>query len=87
MKRLLSLAVAAALSTGVMAENIAITGGKVLTQTAQGTIENGTVLIKDDKIEKVTAGGNVPAGYTRVDASGKVVTPGFVGALTSLGLV
>ena len=87
MKRLLSLAVAAALSTGVMAENIAITGGKVLTQTAQGTIENGTVLIKDGKIEKVTAGGNVPAGYTRVDASGKVVTPGFVGALTSLGLV
>ena len=87
MKRLLSLAVAAALSTGVMAENIAITGGKVLTQTAQGTVENGTVLIKDGKIEKVTAGGNVPAGYTRVDASGKVVTPGFVGALTSLGLV
>ena len=45
------------------------------------------MLIKDGKIEKVTAGGNVPAGYTRVDASGKVVTPGFVGALTSLGLV
>ena len=92
MKRLLSLAIATALSstvmsTSVLAENIAIVGGKVITQTKQGTLESGTVLIKDGAIEKVSSGTDVPSGYTKVDASGKVVTPGFVGALTSLGLV
>lgn len=87
MKRLLSLAIAAALSTSALAENIAIVGGKVLTQSKQGTLESGTVLIKDGKIEKVSSGDTVPAGYTKVDATGKIVTPGFVGALTSLGLV
>ena len=92
MKRLLSLAVATALSstalsTHALAENIAIVGGKVITQTKQGTLESGTVLIKDGKIERVISGRSVPSGYTSVDASGKVVTPGFVGALTSLGLV
>ncbi|MBU2977466.1 amidohydrolase family protein [Alteromonas sp. C1M14] len=87
MKRILSLAIAAALSTSAFAENIAIVGGKILTQTEQGTIESGTVLIRDGKIQSVSEQGEVPDGYTRIDASGKVVTPGFIGALTSLGLV
>ena len=69
MKRLLSLAIATALSstvmsTSVLAENIAIVGGKVITQTKLGTLESGTVLIKDGTIEKVSSGSNVPSGYT-----------------------
>lgn len=87
MKRLLSLAIAAAISTSTLAENIAIVGGKVITQTKQGIIESGTVLLKDGMISRVVEGEQVPEGYTRVDATGKVVTPGFIGALTSLGLV
>ncbi|MEG3768581.1 amidohydrolase family protein [Alteromonas sp. 14N.309.X.WAT.G.H12] len=87
MKHILSLAIAAALSTSALAENIAIVGGTIITQTEQGTIESGTVLIRDGKIERVSDQDDVPAGYTRIDASGKVVTPGFIGTLTSLGLV
>ena len=73
-------------STTIMAEDIAITGGKVITMGKAGTLENAVVLIKDGKIEKVAAGIDVPVGYTVIDATGKIVTPGFMGSQTSLGL-
>ena len=53
----------------------------------RGKVENATVLIKDGKIQSVSTSSDVPAGYQVVDATGKVVTPGLVGAYTSLGLV
>ncbi len=73
-------------TTAVMAEDIAITGGTAITMGEAGKIENATVLIKDGKIEKVEAGLAAPAGYTVIDATGKMVTPGFMGAQTGLGL-
>ncbi|WP_018983839.1 amidohydrolase family protein [Salinimonas chungwhensis] len=87
-----NLIIAAALASAgfagsVLAQNIAITGGKIYTQTDQGVIENGTVLIRDGNIESVNTGSAVPQGYRQYDARGKVVTPGLVGAMTSLGLV
>lgn len=88
MKKLMIAAlVSAACCSSALAADIAIVGGKVYTQTEQGVIENGTVLIKDGKIEQVSANTEVPSNYEQVDASGKVVTPGLVGAMTSLGLV
>lgn len=73
-------------TTAVMAEDIAITGGKVITMGKAGVIENATVLIKDGKIEKVGSGLKVPKGYTVIDATGKWVTPGIMGSQTGLGL-
>ncbi len=74
-------------ATPVMAQTIAITGGKVITNTAQGHIENGTVVIKDGKV--VTVGSNIaiPDGATRINASGKWVTPGLFSPLSQVGLV
>ncbi|MFT4994098.1 MAG: imidazolonepropionase-like amidohydrolase, partial [Paraglaciecola sp.] len=46
-----------------------------------------TVLIKDGKIQRVIAGEPVLDGYQVIDAKGKVLTPGLIGAQTSLGLV
>ena len=49
-------------------------------------IENGVVLMRDGKIEAI--GGSdlaVPAGYTRVDATGKFVTPGIIDIHSHLG--
>jgi imidazolonepropionase-like amidohydrolase len=49
-------------------------------------IENGTVLLRDGKVEAV--GGAdlaVPAGYTRVDGTGKFVTPGIIDIHSHLG--
>ncbi|HXA38153.1 MAG TPA: amidohydrolase [Phenylobacterium sp.] len=63
----------------------AVVGASVFTGT--GTlIENGTVLVKDGKVEAVGAGLAVPAGYDTVDAHGKWVTPGLIDAHSHLGV-
>ncbi len=64
---------------------IAITGG-TLYPVSGLRIENGTVIITNDRITAVGADVSIPANATRVDASGKWVTPGFVNAITTLGL-
>ncbi|MCW8107898.1 amidohydrolase family protein [Alteromonas ponticola] len=87
MKLMLSLLASAVISTSVWAENIAIIGGKVHTMTQLGTMEKATILIKDGKIAQIDRDLRVPDNYRKIDASGKVITPGFVGALTTLGLV
>ncbi|MEW6999241.1 amidohydrolase family protein [Colwelliaceae bacterium BS250] len=70
------------------AEKIAIIGGKVHTMTAQGTLEDATILIENGRIAKVISQSvSTDASYRIIDAKGKVVTPGFIGAYTSLGLV
>lgn len=50
-------------------------------------IENGTVVIRDGKIEAVGAGVNIPAGAQQIDARGLSVYPGMMDAGTSMGLV
>ncbi|MGX1586850.1 amidohydrolase family protein [Brevundimonas diminuta] len=75
-KTLLAGAVAALALTGpALAQDIAITGGRVLTGTS--VIENGTVVIRNGKVVSVGTGG-APAGLRVIDARGKIVTPGFV---------
>jgi imidazolonepropionase-like amidohydrolase len=82
-----SIAIGLTLSASVWAENIAIVGAKIHTVSAAGIIYKGTVLIKDGRILQVIEGTDVPSGYRIIDAVGKVITPGFIGAATSLGLV
>lgn len=50
-------------------------------------IEDGTVVIRNGKIEAVGANVSVPAGAQEIDARGLVVYPGMIDAGTSLGLV
>ncbi|MGQ8365596.1 amidohydrolase family protein [Glaciecola sp. 1036] len=75
------------MSAQSLAEDIAITGAKIYTMGEAGVIESGTVLISDGEIKQVLDSQRVPNGYREIDATGKVVTPGFIGALTNLGLV
>ena len=82
-----SIALAFSLSASALAENIAIVGAKIHTVSSAGVIDEGTVLIKDGRIQQVIEGTDVPSGYREIDATGKTVTPGFIGAATSLGLV
>jgi len=83
------LSVAAALgvfaATRVEAQTIAITGGKVYPVSGP-VIENGTVVITNGKITAVGANVPIPAGAQRIDATGKIVTPGFVNSSTQLGV-
>ncbi|MFY9823009.1 MAG: amidohydrolase family protein [Thermoanaerobaculia bacterium] len=67
---------------------IAINGATIHTEGPQGTIQNGTLVIENGRIRAV--GGpatTVPAGARRIDAHGKVVTPGLFDSLSSLGVV
>lgn len=85
MKKLLSLLLLSALPA--MAETVAITGGRVVTLGPAGTIDGGTVVIRDGQITAVGKNVTVPAGVRRIDATGKVVTPGLMDSLSRLGLV
>jgi imidazolonepropionase-like amidohydrolase len=79
----LALSVIAALPAA--SQTIAITGGKVYPVSGP-PIENGTVIITNGKIAAVGANVAIPAGAQRIDATGKIVTPGFVDASTQLGV-
>jgi imidazolonepropionase-like amidohydrolase len=81
------LAVAALVSSAAAtpAQTIAITGGKVYPVSGP-VIDGGTVLIRDGKIVAVGRDVAIPGDAQRIDATGKVVTPGLVNAGTELGL-
>jgi imidazolonepropionase-like amidohydrolase len=85
-------AFSAALLAGLMllhapaqGQTIAITGGKVVTNTSQGILESAVVVIRDGRIVSVGQG-SAPAGATTVDAAGKWVTPGLFAAFSRVGV-
>lgn len=65
----------------------AITGGTIHTLGAAGKIENGTVLIKDGRIVAVGSTVDIPADAERIDAAGKIVTPGIFDPQSQFGVV
>src|SRR6266480_4651844 len=80
-----ALTLTAMLTVRAAAQTIAITGGKVYPVSGP-VIENGTVVITNGKISAVGANVPIPAGAQRIDATGKIVTPGFLDAATELGV-
>jgi imidazolonepropionase-like amidohydrolase len=56
---------------------VAITNATILT-ASHGTIEKGTILIRDGKIAEIGTNVRVPAGATVIDGTGKFVTPGII---------
>ncbi|PYP36484.1 MAG: hypothetical protein DMD48_12535, partial [Gemmatimonadetes bacterium] len=69
----------------LLAQTIAITGGTVYPVSGP-KLENATVVIQDGRIAAVGTNVAVPAGATRIDASGKWVTPGFIDGAGQMGL-
>ena len=65
---------------------IAIRNARIVTVSGPD-IENGTVVIRDGKIEAVGATVNVPAGARTIDGQGLSVYPGMIDAGTNMGLV
>lgn len=58
---------------------VAITNATILT-ASHGTIEKGTIVIRDGKIAAVGPNVQVPAGAKVIDGTGKFVTPGIIDA-------
>jgi imidazolonepropionase-like amidohydrolase len=65
---------------------LAIRNAHIITVSG-ADIDNGTILIRDGKIEAVGTNVNVPSGAQQIDARGMTVFPGMFDAGTSLGLV
>ena len=82
------MALAAVIATGpalAAAQTIAITGGTVYPVSGP-KLAHATVLIRDGRIVAVGSDVAIPNDATRVDATGKWVTPGLFHANTTLGL-
>ena len=84
----IALACCASAALGVLpaaSETVALVGGTVH-PVSTPAIENGTVVLRDGKIEAVGAGLTAPAGARVVSCAGKHVYPGLISANTVLGL-
>jgi imidazolonepropionase-like amidohydrolase len=79
------IALALASASSVYAESIAITNATVHTVTEQGTLTNATVVMDNGVITAINPQ-TVTADLT-IDAMGKILTPGFIGSMNTLGLV
>ncbi|WP_281542727.1 amidohydrolase family protein [Maribacter aestuarii] len=60
--------------------NLLLKGGRILTMKDEAVIENGDVLIENNRIKGVGTSGSlsIPDGTTEIDVSGKTIIPGFV---------
>ena len=85
-KILLAAVLLSVASLPAMSQTIAITNGKVYPVSGP-PISNGTVLIRDGVIVAVGTNVSIPAGAQRIDANGKIVTPGLINSLTEVGVI
>ena len=63
----------------------ALTNAKINTIT-NGVIENGTIIIRDGKIDEIGTSVSVPADAKRIDCTGMEIYPGMIDSGTRLGL-
>jgi imidazolonepropionase-like amidohydrolase len=63
----------------------AFTNATIVTSADQ-TIKNGTLLIKDRLIEAVGTAVSIPKGYIVIDLKGKYIYPGLIDAYTTYGI-
>jgi imidazolonepropionase-like amidohydrolase len=83
-----SLLIASLLLGGApaLADTLAITHAKILTQGPAGDLTNGTIIAKDGVIIAIGRDLAVPNGARTIDATGKIVTPGIMLPSTNLSI-
>jgi imidazolonepropionase-like amidohydrolase len=59
---------------------VAFTNARVIDGTGAAPVEGATIVVSDGKIQAVGRNVTIPAGATRVDASGKTILPGLINA-------
>ncbi len=64
---------------------VAFTGARIITMKGDEVIENGTIVVEDNKIVAVGKDVEVPAGAKVIDAAGKTIMPGLVDVHAHLG--
>ena len=68
--------------SAVQRATVVVDGARIVTMKGDEVIENGRIVVKDGRIAAIGKASDVavPAGATRIDASGKTVIPGLVDA-------
>ena len=85
--KLITLLAALTMPLAAHAESYAITNAVIHTMGPAGIIKQGTVVIEGNRIVAVGADVDVPEDAIVIDASGKIVTPGFMDPATNIGIV
>jgi len=57
---------------------VVLRGGSAITMNGREIIENADVVVRNNRIVRVGARGEVPAGARVIDVTGKTIIPGFV---------
>ncbi|WP_394970726.1 amidohydrolase family protein [uncultured Croceitalea sp.] len=60
--------------------NLLLKGGRIITMEGKNVIENGDILIENNRIKAIGASGSltIPNGTKEINVSGKTIVPGFV---------
>jgi len=82
----LAVALVLVFAASAWSQTIAITNARIYPVSGP-PIAKGTVLIRDGVIVGVGDSVTVPSGAQTIDATGKVVTPGLINSLTTVGLI
>ncbi len=66
---------------------IALTGARIVTMAADSIIENGTIVVQNNRITALgdAASVSIPAGARRIDVAGKTIMPGIVDVHAHMG--
>lgn len=86
MRRATLLILLACATDAAAADRIVIRNATVHTMSAAGTLERADIVIEDGRITAIGPSAAPASGAAVVDATGKVVTPGFFGGIGYLGL-
>lgn len=80
-------AAASAEQTGAASGVKAFVGARIVDGTGRAPIEQGTILVRDGRIEAIgpSSAVRVPSGAERIDVSGKTIIPGLVNAHGHVG--
>ncbi|MBN1237041.1 MAG: amidohydrolase family protein [Gammaproteobacteria bacterium] len=77
--RTVAAAGALLLTSAASGQDLAITNARVLDGTG-AVLDRGTIVVRDGRIESVSANAQAPGNVRTIDAAGRTVMPGFVEA-------
>jgi len=85
----LSFTICLSLTTSVaaLAQTLVITDAKIVTNAKAGTIETGSILMRNGRIITIAQDITTPAGAEEISAAGQWITPGLIVPFSQIGLV
>lgn len=86
MKKLAGIVLCGLLANSAIADTFIIRGAEIHTVGPRGTLQNSDIVVEDGIIREVGRNADAPPGATSIDATGKIVTPGFFSPMGQIGV-